>query len=100
MHLIKSSLGGNGPVWFHAVRILVLKDDPEGCDAHFEVGDKPSIKLDESDKLCNVADQFRGRPCFDELVFELGWSIAIDAYIDTNDFKPFDKDMQFHQTEG
>ncbi len=99
-HLVKSRLGGIGPVWVDTIRELVQEDDPEGCDAHFEVGNVMSIKLDESDKLCNVADQFRGRPCFDELVFGHGWSIAIDAYIDTNEFKSFDKDVQFFQTEG
>ncbi len=99
-HLVKSRLGGVGPVWVNAIHVLVQEDDPEGRDAHFKVGNETSIKLDESDKLCNVADQFRGRPCFDELVFGHGWSIAVNAYIDTNEFKSFDKDVQFLQTEG
>ncbi len=99
-HLVKSRLGGVGPVWVDVIRVLVQEDDPEGRDAHFEVGNEMSIKLDESDKLCNVVDQFRGWPRFDELVFGHGWSIAVDAYIDTNEFKSFDKDVQFLQTEG
>ncbi len=99
-HLVKSRLGSVGPVWVDAIRVLVQEDDPEGRDAHFEVWNETSIKLDETNKLCNVADQFRGRPRFDELVFGHGWSIAVDAYIDTNKFKSFDKDVRFLQTEG
>ncbi len=99
-HLVKNRLGSVGPVWVDAIRVLVQEDDPEGRDAHFEVGNETSIKLDESDKLCDVADQFRRRPRFDELVFGYGWSIAVDAYINTNKFKSFDKDVQFLQAEG
>ncbi len=99
-HLIKSRLGGLGPVWVDAIHVLVQEDDPEGHNAHFKVGNETSIKLDESDKLCNIAGQFWGRPRFDELVFGHGWSIVVDAYINTNKFKLFDKDMQFLQTEG
>jgi hypothetical protein len=99
-HLVKSRLGGVGPVWVNAISVLVQEDDLEGRDAHFEVGNKPSIKFDESDKLCDVGDQCRGRPRFDEVVFGHGWSIAVDAYIDTDKFKPFDKDVRFFQTEG
>ncbi len=65
VHLVKSCLGGVGPVLVNAIRILVQEDDPEGSDAHFEVGNEPSEKLDESDKFCDVADQFRGRPRLD-----------------------------------
>ncbi len=99
-HLVKSRLGGVGPVWVDAIRVLIQEDDPEGHDAHFEVGNETSIKLDESDKLCDLTDQFQGRPHFDELVFGHGWSIAVDAYINTNVFKLFDKDVRFLQTEG
>ncbi len=99
-HLVKSRLGGVGPVWVDAIRVLVQEVDPEGRDAHFEVGNETSIKLDESDKLWDVANQFRGRPRFDELVFGHGWLIAVDAYIHPNEFKLFDKDVQFLQTEG
>ena len=60
-HLVKSRFGGVGPVWVNTILILVQEDDPEGRDAHFEVENEPSIKLDESDKFCDVADQFRGR---------------------------------------
>jgi hypothetical protein len=99
-HLVKSHLGGIGSVWVNTICVLVQEDDPEGRNAHFKVGNEMSIKLDESDKLCNIADQFRGRPRFDELVFGHGWSIAVNAYINTNEFKSFDKDVQFLQTEG
>ncbi len=92
-HLVKSHLGGNGPVWVNAICVLVQEDDPEGRNAHFEVGNKTGIKLDEFDKLWDVVDQFRRRPRFDELVSGHGWSIAIDAYIDANKFKTFDKDV-------
>ena len=67
---------------------------------HFEMGNEPSIKLDEADKFCDVADQFRGRPRFYEVVFGHGRSIAVDAYIDADKFKPFDEDVRFLQTEG
>ena len=80
--------------------IYVQEDDSERHNAHFKVGNKPSIKLDEFDKLCNVVDQFRGRPRVDEVVFGHGWSIAINAYINADKFKMFDKDVQFLQTEG
>ena len=63
------------------------------------MGNKTSIELDEPDKLCDIADQFQGRPRFDELVFGHGWSIAIDANINANKFKAFDKDVQFLQAE-
>jgi hypothetical protein len=99
-HLVKSCRGGVGPVWFNPICVLVLEDDPKRRDAHFEMGNEASIELDESDKLCDIADQFQGRPRFYELVFRHGWSIAVDAYIDTNEFKPFDKDVRFLQTEG
>ncbi len=98
-HLIKSRLGGVGPVWVDAIRVLFQEDDAEGRNAHFEVGNKRSIELDEPDKLCNITDQFRSRPGFDELVFGHGWLISVDAYIDVNKFKTFDKDVQFLQTE-
>jgi hypothetical protein len=99
-HLVKSRPGSVGPVWGNAVCILVLEDDPEGRDAHFEVRNEPSIELDESDKFCDIADQFWGRPRFDELVFGHGRSIAVNTYIDADKFKPFDKDVRFLQTEG
>ena len=98
-HLVKSRLGGVGPVWVDAIRVLVQEDNAEGRNAHFEVGNKTSIKLDELDKLCDIADQVRGRPCFDELVFGHGWVIAVDAYIDANKFKMFDEYVRFLQTE-
>jgi hypothetical protein len=91
-HLVKSGPGSVGPVWGNAICILVQEDDSEGRDA-FEVGNEPSIKLDESDKFCDVADQFRGRPRFDEVVFGHGRAIAVDAYIDADKFEPFDKDV-------
>ena len=99
-HLVKSRLGGVGPVWVDPICILVQEDDSEERDAHFKVGNETSIKLDESDKFCDVTDQFWGGPHFDEVVFGHGGSIAIDAYIDADKFKPFDKDVQFLQTEG
>ena len=99
-HLVKSRPGSVGPVWGNAIRILVQEDDSEGRDAYFEVGNEPSIKLDESDKFCDVADQFRGRPRFDEVVFGHGRAIAVDAYINADKFEPFDKDVRFLQTEG
>jgi len=80
--------------------VYVQEDDSEGRNAHFEVGNKPSIKLDESDKLCDVVDQFRGRPRFDEVVFGHGWLIAVNVYINADKFKTFDKDVRFLQTEG
>jgi hypothetical protein len=98
-HLVKSRLGGIGPVWVDAIRVLVQEGDAEGRNAHFEVGNKTSIKLDEPDKHCDIADQVRGRPCFDELVFGHGWVIAVDACIDANKFKMFDEDVRFLQTE-
>ncbi len=61
-YLVKSCLGGIGPVWVNTICVLVQEDDLEGRDAHFKVGNETSIKLDESNKLCDVADQFRGRP--------------------------------------
>ncbi len=64
------------------------------------MGDETSIELDEANKLCNVADQFRGRSCVEELVFGHGRLIAINAYINTNKFEPFNKDVQFLLTEG
>ncbi len=85
-HLVKRRLGSVGPVWVDVICVLFQEDDPEGRDVHFEVGNETSIKLDESDKLCDITDQFRGRPRFDELVFGHGWLIAIDAYINTNEF--------------
>ncbi len=33
-------------------------------------------------------------------MFRHGRSIAVDAYINTNKFEPFNKDVQFLQTEG
>ena len=98
-HLVKSRLGNVGTVWVDAIRVLVQEDDAEGRNAHFEVGNKTSIELDEPDKLCNIVDQFRGRPRFDKLVFGHGWSIAVDAYINADKFKTFDKHVQFLQTE-
>ena len=65
----------------------------EGHDAHFEVGNKTSIELDGPDKFCDIADQLRGRPRFDELVFGHGWLIAVDANINADKFKMFDKDV-------
>ena len=94
-HLVKSRLGNVGPVWVNKIRVLVQENDAEGRDAHFEVGNKTSIELDELDKLCNIVDQFRGRPCFDELVFGHGGSIAVNANINADKFKAFDKDVQF-----
>ncbi len=71
----------------------------EGRDAHFKAGNKTSIELDEPNKLRDIADQFRGRPRFDELVFGHGGLIALDANINTNEFKAFDKDVRFLQAE-
>ncbi len=99
-HLFKSSLGVVGPVWVEEICVFVLKDNPEWRDVHLEVGDETSVELDEADKLCDVADQFRGQPRVEELVFGHGRSIAIDAYIDTNKFEPFNEDVRFLQTEG
>jgi hypothetical protein len=99
-HLFESSLGVIGPVWVDKIRVFVLKDNPEWRDAHLEVGDETSVELDEADKLCDVADQFRGRPRVEELVFGHGGSIAVNTYIDTNKFKPFNEDVQFLQTGG
>ena len=59
------------------------------------MGNKTSIELDEPDKLCDIVDQVRGRSGFDELVFGHGGSIAIDANINADKFKAFDKDVQF-----
>jgi hypothetical protein len=99
-HLVKSRPGSVGPVWGNVICILIQEDDSEGRDAHFEVGNEPSIKLDESDKFCDVADQYRGRPRVDEVVFGHGRAIVVDAYIDADKFEPFDKVVQFLQTEG
>jgi hypothetical protein len=99
-HLFKSSLGVIKPVWVDKIRVYFLKDNPEWRDAHLQVGGETSIELDEADKLCNVADQFWGQPRVEELVFGHGRLIAIDAYIDTNEFEPFNKDVRFLQTEG
>ena len=97
VHLVKSRHGGVGPIWVNTIRVLVQEDDSKGCDAHFEVGNKTSIKLDESDKLCDVADQFRGRSHFDELVFGHGWSITVDAYINASNSKCLTKMCNFYK---
>ncbi len=99
-HLFKSSLGIVGPVWVNKIHVFALKDNPEWRNAHLKVGDERSIELDEADKLCNVADQFRGWPRIEELVSGHGRSIAVNAYIDTNKLEPFNEDVQFLQTEG
>ena len=92
-HLVKSRLGCVTPVWVDAIHVLVQEDDAEGRDAHLEVGNKTSIKVDEPDKLCNIADHFWGRPRVDKLMFGHGRAIAVDAYIDANEFETFDKDV-------
>ncbi len=99
-HLLKSSLGVTGPVWVDKICVFVLKDNPEWSNAHLKVGDKTSVELDEADKLCNIADQFQGRPRVEELMFGHGRLIAVDAYININKFEPFNEDVQFLQTEG
>jgi hypothetical protein len=99
-HLFKSSLGVVRPVWVDEIHVFVLKDNPEWRDVHLKVGDETSVELDKADKLCDNADQFWGRPRVEELVIGHGRLIAINAYINTNEFEPFNKDVQFLQTEG
>ena len=53
------------------------------------------MKLYKSKKLSHILDQLWGRPRLEQLMFGLGWVIALGANIYTNKFKIKCKEVAF-----
>ncbi len=55
--------------------------------ANLEVMNETRVELGKANEFCHIAHEFRCRPSLEEGVFRLGRSIAILAYIDSNELE-------------
>jgi hypothetical protein len=58
------------------------------------------VKLHESDKFCNIANDDRRGQVFQQLMLRHRWTIPVGANIDPDKFESFRKNMGLSQTEG
>ena len=57
------------------------------CNANLKVMNETRVELGKADEFCHITHEFRRRPCLEKGVFRLGRSIAILAYIDSNELE-------------